>query len=95
MIDSLDVDVQALVRQYPNVGIKNAAAYLAQGSMDLVDVYVQELEKEIRQIDQKIEGLSREFAISLSQIKRRTIQRMVEGLQVEKIELQNKRSGRQ
>lgn len=95
LIDSLDANAQALVRRYPNVGIKNAATYVAQGSMSLDDVYVQELEKDIRQIDQKIENFSRELASSLSQTRRRTIQRMLEGLQAEKAELQRKILGRQ
>ena len=81
--------------QYSNVGIQNAAAYMAKGSMGLGDLYVQELEKNIRQIDDKIEDLSRKYGSSASKTERRTIKRTVEGLQVEKVALQRKISERQ
>jgi hypothetical protein len=94
-IDSLDANAQDLVLQYPNVGIKDAAAHMAKGSMEVGDLHVQQLEQNIRQIDDEIEGLSREYEGSVSKTDRRTIQRTVEGLQAEKVELQREISDRQ
>ena len=95
LMDSLDANAQDLVLQYPNVGIKDAAEHMAKGSMELGDLYVLELEKNVRQIDEEIEDLSRQYAGSASQTARRTIQRTVEGLRAEKVELQRKISERQ
>ena len=49
-ISSLDLAAQTLISKYPNDGIKNAVAYMDQGSLKLGDLYVQELEKRIREL---------------------------------------------
>ncbi len=94
-IDSLDANAQDLVLRYPNVGIKNAAAYMAKGSMGVGDLHVQQLEQNVRQIDDEIDDLSQEYGGSVSKTERRTIQRAVEGLRAEKVELQREISDRQ
>lgn len=94
-IDSLDSVAQALVRKYPNHGIKNAAAYMAKGALEVGDLYVQELEKRIRRIDKEIEGLTRDYASSNGNTKKRTIRREMEGLKAEKVALQGKILDRQ
>ena len=94
-IDSLDSAAQALVRQYPNGGIKNAAVHMAKGSLEVGDLYVQELEKRIREIDKEVADLSRKYGSSNGNTAKRTIRREVERLQAEKVELQGKISERQ
>lgn len=94
-IKSLDADSQALVRRHTNFGIKNTALYMAQGSMEIGDLYVQELEKRVREIEEKMRALSQEYGGSSSKVERRTIRRSVEALQSEKAELQSKISVRQ
>lgn len=51
LIDSLAADTQALVEQYPNVGIQDTATHLTQGSMTLGEVYLQQLERSIQKIE--------------------------------------------
>ena len=94
-ISSLDLAAQTLISKYPNDGIKNAVAYMDQGSLKLGDLYVQELEKRIREIDKKVEGLSRGYASSNGNTEKRTIRREVEKLQAERVDLQSKISDRQ
>ena len=94
-ISSLDLAAQTLISNYPNDGIKNAVAYMDQGSLKLGDLYVQELEKRIREIDKKVEGLSRGYASSNGNTEKRTIRREVEKLQAERVDLQSKISDRQ
>ena len=94
-ISSLDLAAQTLISNYPNDGIKNAVAYMDQGSLKLGDLYVQELEKRIREIDKKVEGLSRGYASSNENTEKRTIRREVEKLQAERVDLQSKISDRQ
>ncbi len=95
LIDSLAADTRALVRQYPNVGIQDTAAHLTQSSMTLNDVYLQELERTIRKIDRQIDDLVLQSSVSRSQTEKRTLQRMIEELQVEKADFQQKISERQ
>ena len=94
-ISSLDLAAQALISKYPNDGIKNAVAYMEQGSLKLGDLYVQQLEKRIREIDKKAEDLSRGYASSHGNTEKRTIRREVEKLQAERVELQGKIADRQ
>ena len=94
-ISSLDLAAQTLISNYPNDGIKNAVAYMDQGSLKLGDLYVQELEKRIREIDKKVEGLSRGYASSNGNTEKRTIRREVEKLQAERVDLHSKISDRQ
>ena len=94
-ISSLDLAAQTLISKYPNDGIKNAVAYMDHGSLKLGDLYVQELEKRIREIDKKVEGLSRGYASSNGNTEKRTIRREVEKLQAERVDLQSKISDRQ
>ena len=94
-ISSLDLAAQTLISKYPNDGIKNAVAYMDQGSLKLGDLYVQELEKRIREIDKKVEGLSRRYASSNGNTEKRTIRREVEKLQAERVDLQSKIADRQ
>jgi hypothetical protein len=94
-ISSLDLAAQTLIGMYPNSGIKNAAMYMDQGSLEIGDLYVQELEKRIRGIDKEVEDLSRGYASSNGNTEKRTIRREVEKLQAEKVKLQGKVTGRQ
>ena len=94
-ISSLDLAAQTLISKYPNDGIKNAAMYMDQGSLELGDLYVQELEKRIRGIDKEVENLSRGYASSNGSTEKRTIGREVEKLQAERVELQGKIADRQ
>jgi hypothetical protein len=94
-ISSLDLAAQTLIGMYPNGGIKNAAMYMDQGSLEIGDLYVQELEKRIRGIDKEVEDLSRGYASSNGNTEKRTIRREVEKLQAEKVMLQGKVTGRQ
>jgi len=94
-ISSLDLAAQTLISKYPNDGIKNAVAHVDQESLKLGDLYVQELEKRIREIDKKVEGLSRGYASSNGNTEKRTIRREVEKLQAERVDLQSKISDRQ
>ena len=66
-----------------------------QGSLELGDLYVQELEKRIRGIDKEVENLSRGYASSNGSTEKRTIGREVEKLQAERVELQGKIADRQ
>jgi len=94
-ISSLDLAAQTLISKYPNDGIKNAVAYMDQGSLKLGDLYVQELEKRIREIDKEVEDLSRRYASSNGNTEKRTIRREVEKLQAERVDLQSKIADRQ
>jgi len=94
-ISSLDLAAQTLISKYPNDGIKNAVAYMDHGSLKLGDLYVQELEKRIREIDKEVEDLSRGYASSNGNTEKRTIRREVEKLQAERVELQSKIADRQ
>ena len=94
-ISSLDLAAQTLISKYPNDGIKNAVAYMDKGSLKLGDLYVQELEKRIREIDKEVEDLSRGYASSNGNTEKRTIRREVEKLQAERVELQSKIADRQ
>ena len=94
-ISSLDLAAQTLISKYPNDGIKNAVAYMDQGSLKLGDLYVQELEKRIREIDKEVEDLSRGYASSNGNTEKRTIRREVEKLQAERVDLQSKIADRQ
>ena len=93
-INSLDLDAQALVSRYPNVGIQNGSEYLEKGSLEVSDLYLQEMEKSLRKIDEKIQDLSRAFAGCSGNTERRTLRREMERLEVEKVKLQRKISGR-
>ena len=94
-IESLSGKSQELVRKYPSLGIKNAAKYMAQGMLGLEDLHIQQLEQVIRNIDEKLKRYSAEFEVSVSQVERRTIERKMEGLMQERIEMQRQISERQ
>jgi hypothetical protein len=94
-IDSLAEDVKVRLRKYPNVGIKNAAEHMAKGSLELGDLYVQELEKRVNQINDEIKDLSQRYAASVGNVEKRTIRREVEKLNAERVELQQKIAERQ
>lgn len=94
-IESLSVESQELVRKYPSLGIKNAAKYMAEGKLGLEDLHIQQLEQVIRNIDEKLKRYSAEFEVSVSQVERRTIERKMEGLMQERIEMQRQISERQ
>ena len=94
-INSLDLDAQALVGKYPNDGIKNAVVSMDNGSLELGDLYAQQLEKKIWGIDKEVEDLSRGYAISNGNTEKRTMDREMEKLQAEKMKLQDKIPERQ
>ena len=94
-IDSLSEKSQALVMKYPNNGIQDISSYLASGDMELKDVYVQQLEEEIRKINEKIERLSRKAASTQSQVEKRTIEREIEDLREEIAEIEDEIAERQ
>ena len=94
-ISSLDLAAQTLISKYPNDGIKNVVINMDQGSLELGDLYVQQLKERIQGIDKEVENLSRGYASSNGNTEKRTIGREVEKLQAERVELQGKIADRQ
>jgi peptidoglycan hydrolase CwlO-like protein len=83
------------VMKYPNNGIEDASAYLSSGDMEMNDVYIIQLESEIRGIRAEIRLLNNKAGASRSQIDSRTIERKIDELHEEIAELENKIASRQ
>lgn len=94
-IRSLSEKSKALVMKYPNNGIEDASAYLSSGDMEMNDVYIIQLESEIRGIRAEIGRLNNKAGASRSQIDSRTIERKIDELHEEIAELENKIASRQ
>jgi len=87
-IDSLTQKSAEVVQKYPSEGIKNPENYLKNGSMELGDVYVEQLREEISKIDRKLASMERKLLLTPSETEQRTLQREYEALQKERAEFE-------
>jgi hypothetical protein len=94
-IRSLSEQSQALIIKYPNNGIEDISAYLSSGSVEINDVYIIQLEDEIRKIKAEIKRLEDKANATRSQTELRTIERKIDELREEIAELENKIASRQ
>ncbi|MGB0415883.1 MAG: hypothetical protein ACPGKS_03435 [Coraliomargarita sp.] len=84
-IDQLDAASEKLVMSYPESGLQNATRHLKSGEMELADIHIENLHKEIRRIDQKCELLRKKHSGSTSETERRTLQNEYEELEKQRI----------
>jgi len=94
-IASLGAKSKELVSKYPNLGIKNSHEYMAKGEMSLGDLHIQQLQQVIRNIEEELVRYSAEHEVSMSKVERRTIERKMQDLMLERVEIQRQISERQ
>ena len=93
-ISSLSEKTQAIIMKYPENGVGDLSSYLSSGDMQLEDVYVTQLEEEIRRMEEEIRRLEAMASSTQSKTELRTIERKIEVLEKEIAEARYKISTR-
>ena len=88
-ISSLNEKSQAIIMKYPENGVGDVSSYLSSGDMKLEDVYVTQLEEEIRKMDDEKSRLMAKAKGTKSKTELRTIERKIEDLDREITELRD------
>lgn len=88
-ISSLSEQSQAVIMKYPESGVGDVSFYLSSGDMELKDVYITQLEEEIRKIEDKKNRLKAKASGTQSRTELRTIEREIEALDEEIAELRD------
>ena len=93
-ISALSKKSQAMVMKYPENGIGDVSSYLSSGEIELKDVYVTQLEEEIRRMEAELENLEARANATQSKTELRTIERKMEALTKEIAEVRYKIANR-
>lgn len=93
-IRSLSQKSQTEVMKYPDTGIQDASAYLSGGGIEMNDVYIIQMEGEIRKIREEIQRLNVKAKSTTSQTELRTLERKIETLNEDIADLENKIASR-
>ena len=93
-IISLSKESQVMVMKYPESGIGDVSLYLSSGDVELKDVYIMQLEEEIRKIETEINNLNAKASATQSKTELRTIERKIEVLNKEISEIRYKIANR-
>ena len=89
-ISSLSNQSQVLVMQYPENGIEDASEYLSTGNIGISDVYIMQLETEMREIRTEIGRLENKATAATSQTESRTLEREINKLREDIVELEDR-----
>ena len=89
-ISSLSEKSQVMVMKYPESGIGDVSSYLSSGEMELKDVYVIQLEEEVRKMEAELKNLEARANATQSKTELRTIERKMEALTKEIAEMRYK-----
>lgn len=93
-IDQLDESTQAVIRKYPDSGLRDTGALLRDGQVTLETAYLEQLREAISKIDQRINEIQTEISVSASKQEQRTLKNEANALTLERQELKQKIAAR-